>query len=380
MAKMLYLVPEDYGFISHRLELAKEVNSMGHDVIVVTRINNHADDIKSNGFKLIELGSPDGSRNRNILKTIFDLITIYGREKPDIVHHFTIRMVILGTIAAKLSKNIKIINTITGLGSAFIHSGFKFKIIQKLISFTLQILLPNTHVTVQNNSDYDFIEALGLNENLIHIILGSGVDVNYYIPEDKDNLVPVVMLPARMLWVKGIGEFIEAIKLLKSESIECRCILIGENDDSNPSSISNNKLLQWEKEGWVEWWGFQKDMLSALGKADIICLPSYREGLPKTLLEAASAGIPIVTTDAPGCREVVDDKVNGFLVTPKKSDEVYLALKKLILDKALREQMGKKGRQKVLDTLSSEIVVRKNIDLYKISSPDMFTNSCIKNR
>ena len=262
MSKIIYLVPEDYGFISHRLELANKVSSIGHDVSVITRVRDHESDIVSNGFKLFKLRNSEENRNRRLLLTILDLLSIYRKQKPDLVHHFTIRMAILGTIAARLSGNIKVINTITGLGSAFIYHDFKYKVLQRIVSTVLRIVLPGTQIIVQNNSDYDFIKGLGLNGQNIHKVFGSGVDVDTFVPMAKDNQVPHVILPSRMLWVKGIGDFIEAIKLLRENKIECKCVLIGESDDSNPASITKNQLLRWETEGWIEWQGYQKDMVS----------------------------------------------------------------------------------------------------------------------
>ena len=371
MSKILYLVPEDYGFISHRLELAIDCQKLGHEIIVVTRCSEYANAILKNNFKLIEINQKKNERHSNLIKNLLNLISIYRSEKPDIVHHFTLRMIILGTIAAKFSNKTKIINTITGLGSAFIYETYKYKVIRKIISIILRFLLPGSLVTVQNNDDYNYVKNLGVHSNSISLILGSGVDTKKYFPVNKTNLIPLVVLPSRMLWVKGVNEFVIAAKLLLDDGIICRFALVGDKDENNPSSVSEQTLLSWEKDEHIEWWGHHKDMISVLGKADIVCLPTYREGLPKSLLEAASAAIPIVTTNVPGCREVVEDGYNGLLVPPKDPKQLSIALKKLITSKDLRDTMGANGRKKILDSLSSKIVIAKTIELYKsvLSNP-----------
>ncbi len=364
MSKVIYLVPEDYGFITHRLDLASYISSKKHDVVVITRVRDDRNAIISNGFKLYELDNSKENRNRKLLSTILFLISVYKKEKPDLVHHYTIRMAILGTVAAKLVGNINIVNTITGLGSIFIFSTLKFKILQFFVSLLLKLTLGNTKISLQNSSDYKFFKKLGFNQDDLFKVFGSGVNTNVFFPKKKNNPIPIVLLPSRMLWVKGIGEFIEAIKILKSKGIVSEFLLAGDSDESNPASIPIDQLKTWETEGWIKWMGHVEDMPSLLDYSDIVCLPSYREGLPKTLLEAASAGIPIVTTDAPGCREVVDHDFNGFLVPQKNHIYIYEALRKLILDEELRLRMGSNGRKKIEKELSSEIVIRDTIAIY----------------
>ena len=366
MQKILFIVPEDYGFASHRLSLAKKMISLGWDVVLATRINEHKEVISEAGIKLFDLSHSKNNikRHSNIFGTIIKLALLYRREKPDVIHHFTIRMTILGTFACLFSGKRYIINTITGLGSAFINNQFKYKLLRKMVKIALKILLPNSEVTVQNHDDFEFINKLGVRESQIHLILGSGVDTNQYSPSKKYNVVPIIALPSRMLWVKGIGEFVEAARAIK-KTHECRFVLVGDNDNNNPNSINSGQLIKWQNDETIEWWGHQNDMSAVLNKIDIICLPSYREGLPKSLLEAASAGIPIVTTDVPGCREVVDHKANGYLVPPKNSHALIVPLKSLIESKKLRLTMGLIGREKVKNNLSSDIIDQQNINLYK---------------
>ena len=338
MAKLLYYVPEDYGFVSHRFQLAKKMLSLGHEVIVVTRVNEHAEVITSAGFMLVELGNATNKRHSNILRNFLKLIMIYRDVQPDIVHHFSLRMVIMGTMAAKLNGNIRIINAITGLGSIFLSDQLRYRLIKVFVINLLRKLLPKTFVTTQNRDDYRFIEKLSIPKIDLHLILGTGVDINHYYPVKKHNKVPIVMLPSRMLLHKGIVEFVGAARSLRKKFLNCRFVLVGDSDDSNHSSIGKEQLFSWQEEGWIEWWGHKQNMPEVLKLAHIVALPSYREGLPKVLLEAASIGRALVTTNVPGCREIVRDGVNGFLVQVKESKCLAEAIQKLILN--LKIQWG----------------------------------------
>ena len=372
MAKLLYYVPEDYGFVSHRFQLAKKMLSLGHEVIVVTRVNEHAEVITSAGFILVELGNSTNKRHSNILRNYVKPEVSYRDIQHDIVHHFSLRMVIMGTMAAKLNGNIRIINAITGLGSIFLSDQLRYRLIKVFIINLLRKLLPKTFVTTQNRDDYRFIEKLSIPKIDLHLILGTGVDVNHYCPVKKHNKAPIVMLPSRMLLHKGIVEFVGAARSLRKKSLNCRFVLVGDSDDSNHSSIGKEQLFLWQEEGWIEWWGHEQDMSKVLAKADIVCLPTYGEGLPKSLLEAASSGIAIVATDVPGCREIVEHGVNGFLVPAKDSESLSLALEQLISDTELQQSMGQKSREKIMASMSSDIVINKTVDLYSECFPKKF--------
>jgi len=365
MKKILFVVPEDYGFISHRSTIAVKLIKSGWRVILLTRVNKHADEIKKLGVTLIELNQTSGSRYSGVFRTVLKLFKVYKKEKPDIVHHFTIRMAILGSIAARLSGKGNIVNTITGLGSVFIFNEIKYRIFRALITFVLKRNLRYSTTTVQNHDDYNFIKNITTPDTKLYLILGSGVDTNRYYPVTKDMQTPIVALPARMLWVKGVREFVEAAKILKEQFVKSRFVLIGDNDDNNPASINRKQLKEWQDSGVVEWWGHCEDMQSVLSKVDIVCLPSYREGLPKSLLEAAAAGLPIVTTDVPGCKEAVEDKMNGFLVTPRSPESLVEPLQSLLESPEMRLRMGKYGRYMAESKFSSNIIDTKFINVYK---------------
>jgi len=365
MKKILFVVPEDYGFISHRSTIAEKLIKSGWRVILLTRVNKHADEIKKLGVTLIELNQTSGSRHSGVFRTVLRLFKVYKKEKPDIVHHFTIRMAILGSIAARFYGRGHIVNTITGLGSVFVFNEIKYRILRALVTFILKRNLRYSITTVQNHDDYNFIKNIITADTELCLILGSGVDTNRYYPVTKDMHTPIVALPARMLWVKGVREFVEAAKILKEQSVKSRFVLIGDNDDNNPASINRKQLTEWQDSGVVEWWGHCEDMQTVLSKVDIVCLPSYREGLPKSLLEAAAAGLPIVTTDVPGCKEAVEDKMNGFLVTPRSPESLVEPLQSLLKSPEMRLRMGKYGRNMAESKFCSNIIDTKFINVYK---------------
>ncbi len=185
-----------------------------------------------------------------------------------------------------------------------------------------------------------------------------------YAPFPEPDGTPLVLLPARMLWDKGVAEFVEAATQLKSRGMLARFVLVGEPDIENPASVPEHQLISWQKDGVVEWWGRREDMPQVLKQSHIVCLPSYREGLPKSLLEAASCGRPIVTTDVPGCREIVHDGENGILVEARNSTALADALARLLADRELRKWMGRRGRERVLNEFSQEIVVAQVLAIY----------------
>ena len=197
------------------------------------------------------------------------------------------------------------------------------------------------------------------------MIRGSGVNTKIFTPGGEPLGIPIVMLASRMLWNKGVGEFVGAARILKQEGIEARFILVGECDSENPESIPGEQLNEWSKVGMIEWWGAKTSMHKILIQAHIICLPSYREGLPKVLLEAASCEKPIIATDVPGCREVVNNGESGFLVPVEDSISLSYAIKKLVIDSKKRKIMGKNGRKIVEKEFSEEIIVFQTFKLYQ---------------
>jgi glycosyltransferase involved in cell wall biosynthesis len=191
-----------------------------------------------------------------------------------------------------------------------------------------------------------------------------------YAPVPEPEGVPIVVLPARMLWDKGVREFVEAAALLRQRGVSARFVLVGDPDGENPASVPEAQLADWQRQGVVECWGRREDIPQVLARSNIVCLPSYREGLPKSLLEAASSGRAIVTTDVPGCREVVRDGDNGILVEARNSKALADGLQRLLVDPVLRQRMGQRGRERVMSEFSQEIVVSRVMSVYRGASSE----------
>lgn len=366
--KILYLVTEDWYFCSHRLPLACAARDEGYEVVVVTRVTSHGDEIVRNGLKLIPMGMRRRGQNPLYeLSSIIELIKIYRRERPDLVHHVALKPVIYGSLAALVTGVSSKVNALAGLGYVFSSDSLKARLLRPAVRLLFRGLLnrKNCQVILQNPDDIaTLVEAKVLRAKNITLIRGSGVDLQIFSMVPESDAVPLVILASRMLWDKGVGEFIEAALHLQSAGVTARFVLVGESDPDNPSSISNAQLRQWHEEKGVEWWGRREQMAAVMQQSHIVCLPSYREGLPKVLLEAAASGRAIVTSDAPGCREIVKDGENGILVPIKQSGPLAEALGRLIADPLLRQQMGRRGRALVEAEFSSDQVIRETLALY----------------
>jgi len=366
---IIFFVSEDWYFCSHRLPVARKVLAEGFKVVVVTKVSKHRDVIESEGFELVPIEIKRGSVNLlSELKTISELYSYYKKYNPDIVHHVAIKPVIYGTLVARLVGSIKIVNAMAGLGFVFISNKRKVKLLRLFIHQLFRFLFnkKNSQLILQNKDDLGyFLKNKLVNIDNVAIIRGSGVDINFFIPAEESTGIPIVMLASRMLWDKGVGEFVEVAKILKQEGVEARFVLVGENDSENPASISNSQLNEWNELGIVEWWGERSNMHEVLTQAHIVCLPSYREGLPKVLLEAASCGKPIIATDVPGCREIVRDGENGILVPLKNPNSLASAIKELINNPEKRKIMGINGRRLVEREFSEEIVVSQTLKVYQ---------------
>jgi glycosyltransferase involved in cell wall biosynthesis len=276
--------------------------------------------------------------------------------------------VLYGSIAAYFSGCKNIVNAFTGLGFLFVSNKLQARLMRSVLKrlFRLSINGKNSRLILQNTDDVNLITTNKIvAKSKIHLIRGSGVDLQQYFPKKENRGVPIIMLASRMLWDKGIDEYIKAAGYLSSLNIKARFVLVGQTDSENPSGISKQQLNTWVNSGVVEWWGHKENMSEILNQAHVVCLPSYREGLPKVLLEAAACGRPIVTTDAPGCREIVKDGVNGFLVPVRDATAVADALIKLIKSPELRIQMGVKGRELVEKKFSLEKINAETLQVYE---------------
>ena len=364
--KILFFATEDWFVCSHWLPLIEGAKDAGFEVVVVTRTNKHAEKIQQHGVKVIHFEiSRRGSNIFREFKTILQLLEIYRKEKPDIVHHIAMKPMLYGSLVSHLVRVPHTVNWVAGMGWLFVSNNSLVKILRSVVQKVLGMLLHGTEVIVENKDDQAVIVNIGIADQHLHLIRGAGVDTLLYAPSPEPGGVSLIVLPARMLWDKGVGEFVEAATQLKKRGGCARFVLVGEPDEENPASVSAQQLIAWQKEGVVEWWGRRDDMPQVLAQSHIVCLPSYREGLPKSLLEASSCARSIVTTNVPGCREIVHDGDNGILVEARNSTALADALAKLIADPELRQKMGQRGRERVLSEFSQERVVAQVLALYR---------------
>ena len=369
MKTILYFVSEDWYFWSHRLPIARKALAEGFKVVVITKVKKHKEVIKSEGFELAPIEIQRGGVNLfSEIRTISQLYSYYKKYNPDIVHHVAIKPVIYGTLVARFIGSMKIVNAMAGLGFIFISNKRKVRFIRFFVHKMFKFLFKNKNgkLILQNKDDLEyFLKNKLVKKKQVTMIRGSGVDINEFTPVKEPVDIPIIMLASRMLWDKGVREFVDAVKIIKDKKINVRFVLVGENDPENPASIPKRQLNEWHELGILEWWGGRSNMHEVLTQACVVCLPSYREGLPKILLEAASCGRPIIATDVPGCREIVRNGENGILVPPYEVESIADAIKDLVDNPEKRKSMGRNGRKLVESEFSEEIVVSQTLKLYK---------------
>jgi glycosyltransferase involved in cell wall biosynthesis len=367
--KILYVVNDAPFFLSHRLPLALAAKAAGYHVHVATPDSPSATAIQKHGlqFHAIPLHR-SSTRIWKELASLQALMMLYRGLLPDLIHHVTIKPVLYGGLAARLTRIPAVVHAVPGLGHVFVERGLRASLLRAAVKrlYRLAFAHGNAKVILQNPDDQALLErmrVIGSGESLL--IRGSGVDMQAFAPRPEPDTIPTVILAARMLWAKGVGEFVDAARLLREQQVEARFVLVGESDPGNPSAVPVWQLEQWHDSGVVEWMGTCDDMPRIFAEAHMVCLPSYREGLPKVLIEAAACGRPIVTTDTPGCREVVRHEENGLLVPPRDAVALAAALRRLILSPALRAFLGKRGREIAVAEFGLEKVVEETLAVYR---------------
>jgi glycosyltransferase involved in cell wall biosynthesis len=368
-AQRILLVGNDAGyFFSHRLILAEALAQEGYEVHVAGPFETVDARMASHPFQYHYVPFTRAGIHPLVeLRSLVSLYRLYRRLRPDIIHHFTIKPTLYGGLAAIAARAPAVVNSMTGLGYLFKSSerwtGFVREPVVRALRATCRA--PNVRMIFQNPDDRsEFLErGLCADETSI-VIRGSGVDVERFEAVPETSGTPVVLFASRMLWDKGVGDFVEAARRLKANAVEARFVLVG-GTDPNPSSVSEDQLRQWNDEGVVEWWGRREDMPVVFGTSHIVCLPTaYGEGVPKALIEAASCARAIVTTDMPGCREIVHDGDNGLLVPVKDVEALVRAIRRLVEEPELRRHMGERGRERVVEEFSFPVVMRQTVAVY----------------
>ncbi len=369
---LLFLTGEDFSLLTHRLNLALAAKQAGARVVVAARATGREAEIRAAGLEFVALDLKRAGKNPlKDLGALRQLIRLYRTLKPDLVHHVAMKPVLYGSIAAWIAGVPGVVNAITGLGFLFIAQTSYARTARTAVALAFRLLL-NRHNTVtilQNGDDLTtFRRRMGVKRDRLALIRGAGVDIAHFHPKEPPPGLPVAVCLCRLLWDKGVGELVEAARLLKTRGVPISIRLVGPSD-LNPAAIPSVMLEAWENEGVVEVHPPVRDPAEAYAQAHIAVLPSYREGLPKALLEAAACGLPIVSTDVPGCREICRDGETGLLVPVRTVEPLADALEKLARDPALRATLGAGARKAAETEFSDAVVISATLDLYRSLAP-----------
>ncbi len=369
--RLLFVVNVDWFFLSHRLSLALAAKNAGYDVLVAAADTGDGKTIEAHGLKFIPIPfSRKGTRLSSEMAILPRIFQLYRKLKPDLVHHVSIKPVIYGTMVSRLFPKIAVVNAIPGMG--FVFSGdAKADKLRHLVKAAYRIALGKKHMRVifQNDADRNaFIQDKLIRQHKAVLIRGSGVDCNLFKPKPgkQKTETPIVLLASRRIRDKGIPEFVEAAAIVKADFPQARFVLAGMVDEGNPNAINAEELKSWQIQGHVEWWGHCENMVELISNATIVTLPTYYpEGVPRILIEAAACGKPIVTTNRPGCSDIVRDGINGLLIPEKDAAALAHALLTLLKSPELCDQYGKEGRKLTVAEFSEEIVVGETLRLYR---------------
>ena len=374
--KILFFITEDWYFTSHRLPIAQACKALGWEVVVATSVGMHAERLEAEGFRLIPISMRREGRNPYTeFRSILEIAQILKKEKPTILHQVGMKPVVYGSLASMLFRPRSVVNALAGMGYIFTSSSFSVSIVRTALKWCLRLCInrKNSCLIVQNNDDIEVaLHGRLVEPHNLFLIRGSGVDLDEYkssaVPAASENSGSgkevIIALVCRMLRDKGVYETVFAARMLKDAGIPVRVWLAGLPDPKNPSSLDEDTLACWTQEGCIEWLGEVNDIPALWSKADIAVLPSYREGMPRALLEAAACSKPIVTTDVPGCREVVEQGVNGLLVPRGDWVELARSLKTLAVDPVMCRKMGAASRSKAELEYSIVSVINKTLNIY----------------
>ena len=366
--KILFIVSEDWYFLSHRFNLARAAIEGGYQVALLAKISSHREFLESSGLTVFDWSLDRRSANPiKELRALWQIVKTVYLYSPNLIHAVALKPIIYASIACRWVGMRRHIFALGGLGFIFNSATWLAKILRPPIILLLRMAFSGEHslVIVQNSDDLQKLLSLKVvSKRNIRLIKGAGVDTKIFIPQIESSVIPLVVLPGRLLWSKGVGDLVTAASNLKTKGVKARFALVGERDPHNPECIPQSQIDTWEEQGMVEIWGRRDDMSVVINQASIVCLPSYSEGLPKALLEAASCARPIVAYDIPGCRGIVLNEDNGFLVPLRNQLFLENALEILINDPDLRKKMGERGRLKIINEYSQELIAEETLRVW----------------
>lgn len=363
---LLYLVTEDWYFLSHRLPMACAAQRAGYEVHVATRVGRHGVEIEKCGFALHPLNWQRGSLNPLALASIVSQVrSLYRALAPDLVHHVALQPAIIGSLAAT-GLPVTRLNALAGLGFGFTSGSFKARLIRPVLVTLLRMLLRNKRAwtLVQNPDDREQIVSLGIPAQCVALIPGSGVDADGLCPLPEPDGPPTIAFVGRLLADKGVRTLMDAQAVLAKRGEDVHVLVAGDRDPANPASIAEDEIAEWSRRAGVTFLGHVADIREVWKRAHVAVLPSRREGLPKSLLEAAACGRPIVATNVPGCREIAHAGLNALLVPPDDAEALAAAIATLARDADMRRRFGEAGRKLVEDRFASERIGAQTVALY----------------
>lgn len=377
--KLIFFCNDLPFFLNHFSTLLLKATEIDYDVTVIAGgyTSDSLKKMEKYKAKFIPLQiSRTGTNIFSEIKVFLDIFKILKNTNPDTIHLFTIKPCIYGGLISRLLRIPNVVGTVTGLGYTFSGNGIFSKIRASLLLFLYRSAFgfnnKNTKLVFENSDDCDYFTSHNIiKKEKTSKVWGAGVDLQLFVPrveyatQVSVNSLVKVLLPSRMLRDKGVVEFIEAAKIIKASNLPIEMILVGGVDTANPASFTEAELIEYVQQGFVNWLGFQSDMPSHLKNADIVCLPSYREGMPKVLLEALACGKPVITTEAPGCREVITDQIEGLIIPLRDGKALADAIVKISMCTDTRLRMGKASRERAEQLFSDVDIASKYIDLYK---------------
>jgi glycosyltransferase involved in cell wall biosynthesis len=363
---LLYVANEDYAFLMHRLPMARAARDAGYEVHVATNVNTGAEAIEAERFILHPIPFRRGGLSpSSVLPTIRAIRQVEAAVKPDVVHHTGLQASVLGSLAA-LGRPMPVVNAITGLGYIFTSATWRSHLLQRGMAWLLPWLMnrPSGCVLVQNPDDRAALRALGIRQDKIALIPGSGVDTDRFQPLPEPDGPITFGFAGRLLTDKGIRALVAAHRLLRQQGHDYNLLIAGNPDPANPASVTADELERWRGETGITLLGHVDDIASLWRRCHIAVLPSHREGLPVSLLEAAACGRPLVSTDAPGCREIALHEQTGLSVPIEDAPALARAMQRLAQSPTLRARFGQAARRLVEDKLSARIIGRSVVALY----------------
>ena len=367
--RLLLVCNQVRDFLEYRMVLARALRADGFEVHVAAPPEPGREAIERDGMRVHLVPFRRlSARPWTEARTLAALLRLYRRLRPALVHHFGLKPTLYGATAARLAGVPAVVNTLTGMGPLFTMRTATMRALRQAAGHALRFGLrhPRTAVVVQNPDDRDLLVARGIaTPEQIVLIPGSGVDLAVFRPAPEPAGPPVVLMASRLLWEKGVEEFVEAARRLRARGVSARFVLVGEPEAGHPTAVPRAALERWRDAGIVELPGWRRDVPALLAESHIVCLPSfYGEGIPRILIEAAACGRPIVTTDSPGCREAARDGRSGLLVPPRDAGALAAALAALLEDAPRRAAMGAAGRA-LAARFSIERVIEANLDLHR---------------